>query len=824
MDSSLPEELRERTRWVRSSEQANHRPGEFVLYWMHNALRAHENPALDVAISLARQNGLPLLVYHGLSEDYPFASDRIHTFLLQGHRDVQRELSERGISAVFHPQRQGDRGPYLRNLARDAAVLVTEEIPVQPLVGWLERLTQTTDTPVAAVDTTCLAPVMALNRDYTSASSFRRDAARWHQGLLENSYQEQAIDCAMCDPEWIEQRYSLRSVDLSRIDLAELLKHCKIDHSVAPVAETPGGTRAGYARWQHFLQSGVQRYRYSRNNPVSPDGSSRMSAYLHYGMVSPFRIARDAAKAGAQKYLDELLVWREMAFHFCFHHTEVLDSLEAIPTWARETLIKHANDARLKNCSWERLSRGHSDQPLWDAAQRSLLKHGELHNNVRMTWGKSTIPWLSSPLRALQLTLDLNHRYALDGRNPSSYGGILWCFGQFDRPDSNEKPVYGKLPSRDLETQASRIDLKRFLKHIDRPIAGRLPTVAIIGGGISGLIAARTLCDHGLDVTVFEKARGVGGRTSTRRTDLQDGTQVFVDHGAQYFTARDPRFCRYVQSWLHDGVVQPWTGRVVQLDSKGAVVSEKVSAPRYVGSPGMNAIAKHLASNLRVNAGTRVTKLAQTGEQRWALHADDTSLGDFDVVLISAPAPQTADLLAGHTRLESIIRDVQMEPCWTLMMADERIDDLPFGGAVVHQSPIGWIGVNSSKPGRDPLPSVVVQATPMWTRQHLDTSSDAVQAELAVVLADLTGLRIESPRYQTAHRWMYSHAKCSLNEEALFDPAVGLGAFGDWCCGTKVEAAFLSGMAMAGSVLRHYTIDRAPFQDKPSVTQPSLFD
>ena len=127
MDTSLPQHLDERLRWIASPDVRISAPGEFVLYWMHNALRAHENPALDVAICLARQNGLPLLVYHGLSEEYPFASDRLHAFMLQGHRDAQRELSDRGIAAAFHLQRNGKRGPYLRNLTRAAAVLVTEE-------------------------------------------------------------------------------------------------------------------------------------------------------------------------------------------------------------------------------------------------------------------------------------------------------------------------------------------------------------------------------------------------------------------------------------------------------------------------------------------------------------------------------------------------------------------------------------------------------------------------------------------------------------------------------------------------------------------------
>ena len=118
-------------------------------------------------------------------------------------------------------------------------------------------------------------------------------------------------------------------------------------------------------------------------------------------------------------------------------------SLETLPTWAIQTLKRHEKDARKSLYSHESLSRGMTDDPLWNACQHSLLKHGELHNNVRMTWGKAILEWTETPERALEVLIDLNHRYALDGRDPASYGGILWCLGQFDRPFPPEQPILG---------------------------------------------------------------------------------------------------------------------------------------------------------------------------------------------------------------------------------------------------------------------------------------------------------------------------------------------------------------------------------------------
>lgn len=823
MDITLPQHLDERLRWLKTPEEVDVGPGEFVLYWMHNALRAHENPALDAAICLARQNGLPLLVYHGLSEDYPYASDRHHSFLLQGHRDVQRQLSDRNIVAAFHLQRQGKRGPYLRTLTRAAAVLITEEMPVQPLTGWLERLVTTGSTPIATVDCSCIAPVTLADRPFHRAGDFREHVQPFYDQRLRNPYSEQPIDCAMCDLDGLAHRMKLEPLSLQDADLARLIGECRIDHTVAPVTDTPGGSRAGYARWETFKRSGLDLYHESRHNPARFEGTSRMSAYLHYGMVSPFRIAREAAAMNADKFLDELLTWREMSFHFCFHHRDEVDTLEAIPDWAQETLDKHKHDSRERHCSWETLARGKSERPLWDAAQRSLLKHGELHNHVRMTWGKSFLPWLHSPARALQLAIDLNHRYALDGRSPSSYGGIHWCYGQFDQPFQTEQAVLGRIRPHDASEMMSPRQLQRFQNHVDRPIAASVPRIAVIGAGIGGLTAARTLIDHGLDVTVFDKSRGVGGRTATRRAELPGtGESLSFDHGAQYFTARDSRFRRLVHSWIQDGLAEPWLGRIVQISAQGVIEEEKSRTPRYVGVPGMSALAKHLAKDLKLKLGERVVDVSHTGPQ-WSVSTTDGQQHDgFDLVICNCPPQQTLDLIGGKSDLDAVIGDVVMRGCWALMVADERLNEMDFHGAFVHDGILSWIAGNTSKPGRPRTPAWVIHASAEWSEQHLEDDPESVTATLLTAFETAIKRSLDSPRHAVAHRWRYALAAQPLDQQCLFDPVAGLGACGDWCGGSRVEAAFLSGAAMAGTILRRCTIDRAPYRSEQAV-QPSLF-
>jgi photolyase PhrII len=495
VNMTLPPSLQERCHWLAPPEDDPSR-GAFVLYWMHNALRAEENPALDVALAAARARDLPLLVYQGLGEIYPYASDRHHAFILQGARDVQRQFADRGIRYAFQLQRPGQRGSYLKQLGQQADLIVTEEIPVEPLSGWLDRLRQRTGRPLVVVDTSCIIPMRSVLGDFHDVASFRTATSEEFSHRVPRRWEAQPFDVAAYTSD-----LPFVPLDLQNECLARLIAECEIDHTVGPVADTPGGSRAGYRRWQTFLAEGLSHYA-ERRHDAACLGTSRMSAYLHYGMVSPFRLAREAAASGAEAFLDALLVWRELAFHFCLRHGDELDTMEGLPRWAQQTLEKHRDDPRPFDCAWEDLARGKTGDPLWDNCQRSLLRHGELHGDLRSVWGTALLEWVQSPSRALQMAIDLNHRYALDGRGPCSYSGILSCFGQFERPRPTEQPVFGTVRSRPLREHAARIDDARFAERATRPIAQPLPRIAICRGWCPGADLA-ILCVY-LTMTIPE--------------------------------------------------------------------------------------------------------------------------------------------------------------------------------------------------------------------------------------------------------------------------------------------------------------------------------
>lgn len=332
----------------------------------------------------------------------------------------------------------------------------------------------------------------------------------------------------------------------------------------------------------------------------------------------------------------------------------------------------------------------------------------------------------------------------------------------------------------------------------------RVPRVGVVGAGVAGLACARTLADHGFDVTVFDKGRGPGGRTATRRVD----PGLAFDHGAQYFTARHPDFARAVRTWLGRGVVAAWGGRVVKLE--GGVAADTTPQPRYVGVPGMSAVAAHLAATLAVRRATRVARVARTPAGWQVVDEAGGGSGPFDFLVAALPAPQAAEVLAPHP-FAAEAAGTPMAPCWAALVAFADRLDVPWDGAFVHGSPLSWVARNSSKPGRPGGADCwVLHAGAGWSASHLEESPDAVAPQLLDAFAAATGRALPPAVYRAAHRWRYSLGADPADRTTLFDAAAGLAVCGDWLAGGRVEGAFLSGVAAAGRIVRAAGVAAAP--------------
>lgn len=449
-----------------AAEPAPRPGGEHVLYWMQSTHRAHDNHALDFAIQQANRLGLPLVVFNQLRHDYPWASDRLHTFLLETASDLYGEFEELGIQYAFHLERDGSeaaarasRGqdPPLLDLAHRAAMVVTDYFPTFLVPRDTRALREQVEAPVVAVDSATVVPMRYHQREYPVAVPFR---IRLMAALPHFLYRSRT-------PE-LETR---RTVDLPfdptiphAASIPALVASCDIDHAVRPVSAFPGGPGAARTRLDRFLERGLPRYLEGRSDP-NANVTSGLSPYLRFGNISPVEVVLRAREAGPAeqfaKFQDELLTWRELGFNFT-HFNRRHRTVEAIPGWARQELAHGESDDRPALYSAEELEHARTSEPLWNAAQLAYVRDGWMPNALRMLWGKSVLQWTRNAAEALAVLEHLNNKYSLDGRDPSTYLNILWVFGKFDRP-FYRRPIYGTVRYLSLKAAEKKFDTRTLI-------------------------------------------------------------------------------------------------------------------------------------------------------------------------------------------------------------------------------------------------------------------------------------------------------------------------------------------------------------------------
>ena len=454
--------------------------------------RLEGNFALDRALELAERHGLPLLILEALRVDYRWAADRHHHIILDGMREHRARLHGSGVAyyAYVEPAEGAGTG-LLAALADAAKYVVTDDSPVFFTPRLLAAASRLESVPVDAVDSCGLFPLHATDRTFSAAYHFRR--------FLHKHLPEHLLHLPSVDPigtgglggageatlsklvgdsilsKWPPADDALLAADRSLDDLP-------IDHTVGRT-EWRGGATFARERLDDFLDNGLPRY-LDRNNP-DLDVVSGLSPALHYGHISsheifdrirkregwsPARLSEtaDGRREGwwgmskpAEAFLDQLVTWRELGFGYCTH-AEEWDSYESLPEWARETLETHASDDREYVYTLEEFAQARTHDELWNAAQRQLLEQGVIHNYLRMLWGKKILEWTEDPRTSLEIMIELNNRYAIDGRDPNSYSGIFWTMGRFDR-GWPEREVFGKVRSMTSASTRRKVDLKQYL-------------------------------------------------------------------------------------------------------------------------------------------------------------------------------------------------------------------------------------------------------------------------------------------------------------------------------------------------------------------------
>jgi deoxyribodipyrimidine photo-lyase len=373
-------------------------------------------------------------------------------------------------------------------LAARACVVVTDDFPAFMLPRMVGAAARQLPVRLEQVDSSGLLPLRVADRVFTTAYSFRRflqHSLLWH--LLEFPEADPLAGAGLPRlhglPEEITERWPKAKDDMLSGGTRSLAG-LPIDHSV-PATETRGGSAAAEAVLQRFLDERLTRYAEARNQPEE-EVTSELSPYLHFGHVSAHQVfvelmTREGWSIGdlaamitgsrsgwwgmspsAEAFLDQLVTWRELGFNMCWQR-EDYDRFESLPQWAIKTLSEHARDPRPHLYNLEELESGRTHDPLWNAAQMQLVREGRIHNYLRMLWGKKILEWTKSPQEALAVMIELNNKYALDGRDPNSYSGISWVLGRYDRPWGPERPVFGKVRYMSSESAARKLRLRDYI-------------------------------------------------------------------------------------------------------------------------------------------------------------------------------------------------------------------------------------------------------------------------------------------------------------------------------------------------------------------------
>jgi deoxyribodipyrimidine photo-lyase len=409
------------------------RPGKYIVYWMQQSQRVEYNHALTYAIELANERKAPLLVFFALADSFPDATLRHYHFMLKGIAQTSSELAERGIRMVVE---KADPALGIADFAKQASIVVTDCGYLRIQKEWRRKASQLLACPLLQVESDVIVPV-------AEGSPKEEYAAATIRSKLHRRLSEFFTDFKT--PPIKKDSLSFKNDGVDPECTAELCRNLSIDQSVAPVGWiTPGETAAG-KMLDAFIETRLDHFKDLRNDP-SVDYLSNMSPYLHFGQISPFKIAHRVVASysnSAEAFLEELFVRRELAMNFVTY-TTTYDSIECLPAWCRKTLDEHRFDKREYLYTKKQFEQAVTHDPYWNAAQKEMVVTGKMHGYMRMYWGKKILEWSSSPEKAYTTALALNNKYSLDGRDPNGFAGVAWCFGKHDRA-WGERSIFGKV-------------------------------------------------------------------------------------------------------------------------------------------------------------------------------------------------------------------------------------------------------------------------------------------------------------------------------------------------------------------------------------------
>jgi deoxyribodipyrimidine photo-lyase len=433
--------------------------GSYVLYWMQQSQRAEYNHALEYAVQQANALGQGVLVGFGLTDNYPEANLRHYTFMLEGLRETQSSLAEKGIKMVIQ---YGSPADVASTLGKKASLIVCDRGYLRHQKAWRAQVARSANCCVVQVESDVVIPIEVVSNKTEYAARTIRPKIHKHLKAFLVPFKSISVKKSSLG-------LKVKGLDLGKLDT--ILKKLSLDRSIAAVSRYfKGGSSHGKSRLDGFIKNRFDHYVKNRNQPQTDD-ISHMSPYLHFGQISPLYLSLKIQASGRRftearaAYLEELIVRRELAVNFVYFNQKY-DSYSCLPQWAQKTLKQHRKDPRENVYTRRQLEDAETHDDYWNAAMREMKITGFMHNYMRMYWGKKILEWCRTPEYAFRTALAINNKYFLDGRDPNSYAGVSWVFGLHDRAWF-ERPIFGKIRYMAASGLERKCDIRGYVDKVD---------------------------------------------------------------------------------------------------------------------------------------------------------------------------------------------------------------------------------------------------------------------------------------------------------------------------------------------------------------------
>ncbi len=455
-----------RTRLLKKGNQALYKKGP-VVYWMSRDQRIEDNWALIFAQEIANQRKTSVIIVFCITRDFLNSPLRHYCFMIEGLKEAVKQAMYLNIPMFIL---QGDPANTIPSFLNKVAsiCMVTDFDPLKVKKGWKKSIFMEIDIDFFEVDTHNIVPCWIVSgKQEFGAYTIRPKIKRLFDEFIEEfpGLKHQSSDTFSTF-----KHYSGNTFDFNEKDWQVILKNCYTDNSVKAVEWIKPGYTAAAGTLDNFLATGIFKFKYERNDPNIFSSQSNLSPYLHFGQISPHRVALEVLKVNTDEdirsaFMEELVIRRELSDNYCFYNNDY-DSFNGLPEWAKKSLNGHRSDLRHHIYLPEELENSSTHDNLWNASQTEMAIKGKMHGYMRMYWAKKILEWSRTPEDAIKTAIYLNDRYELDGRDPNGYTGIAWSIGGLHDRAWGEREIFGKIRYMSYNGCKNKFDVRKYIETV----------------------------------------------------------------------------------------------------------------------------------------------------------------------------------------------------------------------------------------------------------------------------------------------------------------------------------------------------------------------